>query len=84
MRESAATEQIADGYTEDQQFFLATGQLWCAKYREKETRRLAQIDPHSHPRYRVNGPMSQLPEFVDAWSCKPASKMIAAQKCSVW
>ena len=84
MRESAATEQIADGYTEDQQFFLATGQLWCAKYREKETRRLAQIDPHSHPRYRVNGPMSQLPEFVDAFSCKPASKMIAAQKCSVW
>ena len=84
MRESSPVEQIADGYTEDQQFFLATGQLWCAKYREQETRRLAQVDPHSHPRYRVNGPMSQLPEFANAWQCQRTAKMIAAPKCSVW
>ncbi len=84
MRASSPTEQVADGFDEDQQFFLATGQLWCAKYREQETRRLAQIDPHSHPRYRVNGPMSQLPEFAQAFHCQKGAKMIATSPCSVW
>ena len=84
LRASSPTEQVADGYNEDQQFFIATGQIWCAKYRDAETRRLAQIDPHSHPHYRVNGPMSQLPEFAQAFQCKPNAKMIAQNRCAVW
>jgi putative endopeptidase len=84
MRASSPTEQVADGFDEDQQFFIATGQIWCAKYREQETQRLAAIDPHSHPRYRVNGPMSQLPEFAEAFQCKKGAKMIADTRCSVW
>ncbi len=84
MRKSAKEQIVADGFTEDQQFFLATGQIWCSKYREEATRLLAQTDPHSHPRYRVNGPLSQIPEFRKAFSCKPAAKMIASETCSVW
>jgi putative endopeptidase len=84
LRASAPTEVIADGYTEDQQFFISTGQIWCSKYTDEETTRLASIDPHSHPRFRVNGPMSQLPEFADAFQCKVGSKMVAKKKCSIW
>jgi putative endopeptidase len=84
MRKEAKETRVADGFNEDQQFFLATGQLWCAKYRDEESKRLAAIDPHSHPRYRVNGPLSQLPEFAQAFSCKPTDKMVSKEVCSVW
>jgi putative endopeptidase len=84
LRSDAPTEVIADGYTEDQQFFISTGQIWCSKYRDEEARRLASVDPHSHPKFRVNGPMSQLPEFAQAFQCGSDTKMVAKEKCSVW
>ncbi|MFO0616880.1 MAG: M13 family metallopeptidase [Polyangiaceae bacterium] len=84
LRKDAPTETIADGYNEDQQFFISTGQIWCAKYREEETRRLASLDGHSYPKFRVNGPMSQLPEFAQAFQCKADSKMVASKKCRIW
>jgi predicted metalloendopeptidase len=84
MTKDAPVEQIASGYTEDQQFFLATAQIWCAEYRDEAARLQVQTDPHSHPRFRVNGPLSQLPEFAQAFSCKPGSPMVAANACEVW
>ncbi len=84
MRSAAPEEQIAEGFTEDQQFFISTGQIWCAKYRDEAAKLQVQTDPHSHPRYRVNGPLSHLPEFARAFQCKPGSKMVASKSCAVW
>lgn len=84
MRAAAPEEIVADGFTEDQQFFLATGQIWCSSYRDEAARLMVQTDPHSHPRYRVNGPLSQMTEFAEAFSCKPKAKMFAKETCSVW
>jgi len=84
LRASSPTEQVADGYSEDQQFFLAAGQIWCSKMRDEETKRLAAIDPHSAPRFRVDGPMSQLSEFAEAFHCKAGSHMVSPKRCSVW
>lgn len=84
MRAEAESELVAEGFGEDQQFFLATGQIWCANYRDEYTRLAAQVDPHAHPRFRVNGPLSHLPEFAEAFSCKPGAKMVEAQACTVW
>jgi len=84
MRKDAPEEQVADGFTEDQQFFLATGQIWCAEYRDEAAKLQVQTDPHSHPRFRVNGPLSHLPEFAQAFSCKPGSKMVETNACEVW
>ena len=84
MRAETESELVAEGFTEDQQFFLATGQIWCANYRDEYTRLAAQVDPHAHPRFRVNGPLSHLPEFAQAFACEPSSKMVEAQACTVW
>jgi len=84
LRSSAKEEVLADGFREDQQFFLSVGQIWCSKYTEKATRLLAQVDPHSHPRFRVNGPLSQLPEFAAAFKCQSESRMAPKERCSVW
>jgi putative endopeptidase len=80
MRKGAAPV-TAGGFSEDQQFFLAMGQAWCAKARPEVERLRLKTDPHSPPRFRVVGPLANLPEFADAFSCTP---LAADQSCSVW
>ncbi|HET9960647.1 MAG TPA: M13 family metallopeptidase [Polyangiaceae bacterium] len=81
LQKNASVLKVADGFSEDQQFFLAYGQAWCARYRPELQRLLVQTDPHSPPRFRVNGPLTNLPEFAQAFSCKPAQPV---SQCEVW
>ncbi len=71
-------------FTDDQLFFLGTAQAWCGKRRDEMARMRVTTDPHSPPEYRVNGPLSNLPEFAAAFQCKPGAKMIRAAQCVVW
>lgn len=84
LREDANEALVAGGFTEDQQFFLANAQIWCSKVREAEAKRRVQIDPHSPPRFRVNGAMANLPEFGEAFACEVGSLMRPESTCSVW
>jgi putative endopeptidase len=84
MRSSAPEVTVADGFTEDQQFFLSVGQTWCFKGREESIRMLAKVDPHSPPKFRVNGALSNLSAFADAFQCKPGSAMRRENACKVW
>ena len=74
----------AKGYTDEQLFFLGTAQAWCGKRRPELERQRLITDPHSSPKFRVNGPLSNLPEFAAAFQCKPGSKMVRADACVVW
>jgi predicted metalloendopeptidase len=73
-----------EGLSREQLFFVAYGQLWCTQATEEIERVLALTDPHAHPRYRVNGPLSNLPEFWDAFSCEAGETMRPANVCEVW
>ena len=84
MRREAKEVVVADGYTEDQQFFLSVGQVWCSKYREAFARLRAKTDPHSHPNWRVNGALRNSPEFGEAFQCPEGSPMRPKQSCEVW
>lgn len=84
LRAGAKTVKVADGFTEDQQFFLATGQIWCSKQHAQIARMLAQVDPHSPPHYRVDGSLSNLPAFAKAFSCKVGTPMHPKKTCAVW
>jgi len=84
MRKKRKQTVVAEGFDEDQLFFLSVGQTWCSKYREKLARLQAQTDPHSPPKYRVNGPLSNLKEFADAFQCKAGRPMVAKDACEVW
>jgi endothelin-converting enzyme/putative endopeptidase len=44
----------------------------------------ARTDPHSPPRWRVDGPLANLPEFQRAFSCPAGSPMVRANRCEVW
>lgn len=84
LRADAPDRVVADGFTEDQQFFLSLGQAWCAKLRPDYEKLRATVDVHSPPRWRVNGALSATPDFARAFSCKAGSKMKPAKQCVVW
>jgi putative endopeptidase len=84
LRSAAPSAVVADGFTEDQQFFLGFGQAWCAKLRPDFDRMSAAADVHAPARWRVDGALSATPEFARAFHCKAGSKMVPARQCVVW
>jgi putative endopeptidase len=73
-----------DGYTPEQRFFIGYAQSWCTNQRPENMRLDALTDPHSPPRYRTNGVVSNMPEFQRAFSCKPGVAMVRQNACRVW
>jgi len=75
-----------DGFTPDQQFFIAWGQFRGDATRPEFARLMIQNDPHPVAKYRVIGPISNLPEFQKAFQCKVGQAMVRPpeQRCEVW
>jgi predicted metalloendopeptidase len=90
---NAFKEQVGEGLrqpsavsslTNEQLFFVSYGQVWCAISTPEFDRLQVQSDPHSAPKYRVNGPLSNLPAFAEAFSCPQGSPMRRQPACEVW
>jgi putative endopeptidase len=73
-----------DGFTPEQRVFLGWGQVWCENVRPERARMLAQINPHSPGHDRVNGVVSNMPEFQKAFACKADAPMVSKKPCRVW
>jgi endothelin-converting enzyme/putative endopeptidase len=80
-----SSEKI-DGFTPDQLFFIAWGQVRGDATRIETQKMMVQGDPHPVAKYRVIGPMSNFPPFAEAFQCKAGSPMVRsdADKCVVW
>jgi len=76
--------QTVDGFTADQRFFLGLAQSWCTNRRAELARTLAAVDPHSPPRFRVNGALADLPAFATTFACPAGSAMAPGDRCGVW
>ena len=85
-REGKGPEPTLDGFTPEQQFFLSWGQWRGDEIRPETQRTMVQGDPHPIAKYRVNGPLSNLPAFSEAFSCKADDAMVRskADRCEVW
>jgi endothelin-converting enzyme/putative endopeptidase len=73
-----------EGLTPEQRFFIGYGQSWCANERDETKRLRATVDPHSPEKYRANGVVSNMPEFQQAFHCKPGAAMVRENACRVW
>ncbi len=73
-----------DGFTPEQRFFLGYAQVWSTKSTPEFERQQVLIDSHSNARYRVDGPLSNLPQFAAAFSCKQGDKMVRTDFCKIW
>jgi endothelin-converting enzyme/putative endopeptidase len=82
-RGAAAPAKIGK-WTDDQLFFLGTAQSWCTKRRPEMARMRVTTDPHSPPQFRIDGPLSNLPEFAAAFQCKPTDHMVRQNQCTIW
>ena len=82
--DAVKTAQDSDGFTPEQKFFIAYGQAWCSNWTPELARLIAQSNPHSPPQFRVNGVVSNMPEFQKAFGCKQGQPMVRENACHVW
>lgn len=73
-----------DGLTPEQRFFIGWALGWMVKQREESIRLQVQSDPHAIPEWRVLGPLSNMPEFAEAFGCKVGDPMVRQKPCQVW
>ena len=73
-----------DGLTPQQRFFLGWANGWCQNRTDALSRMLVTVDPHSPGKWRVNGVVSNMPEFQEAYHCKPNAAMVRQNACRVW
>jgi putative endopeptidase len=73
-----------DGFTSEQRFFLGWAQVWGANERLEYERLMANTNPHPLPRFRGNGPLSNMAEFAKAFGCKKGDAMVREQVCKIW
>jgi putative endopeptidase len=65
-----------DGFTPEQRFFLGWAQVWRTLQSDAGAKAQVNTDPHAPAKWRVNGPLSNMPEFKAAWGCKDGDPMV--------
>jgi putative endopeptidase len=75
-----------DGFTPEQRFFLGWAQVWGRKQTPEAMRQQVLTDPHPLGRFRVNGPLSNMPQFAEAFHCNMGDAMVRPpdKRCQVW
>ncbi len=78
--------KVIDGYTPEQRLFLGYAHGWAAAGRPEAERLQATTDPHPLDRFRANAPLTNMPEFAKAFSCKAGDPMVRVEdkRCIVW
>ncbi|CAK1546700.1 unnamed protein product [Leptosia nina] len=71
-------------YTHRQLFFISFAQVWCSAMTKESTKMQIEKDDHTIAKYRVIGPISNLPEFSEEFNCPLGSMMNPKHKCEVW
>jgi putative endopeptidase len=74
------------GFTPEQRFFLGWAQVWAQSIRPEAARLRTTTDPHPLARFRVNGPLSNMPAFAEAFQCKVGDAMVRPpdKRCQIW
>lgn len=77
-------EKDANGFTPEQRFFLGYAENWAVNVRPELARLQTNTDPHPLPKFRANGPLTNMAEFARAFGCKSGDAMVRAQACKIW
>jgi putative endopeptidase len=84
MQTAGQNLQPKDGFTPEQRFFIGYAQWACENDRPENLRVHALTDPHSPGWARVNGIVTNMPEFASAFGCKAGQPMVKEKACKVW
>jgi putative endopeptidase len=72
---SGGEAPVIDGFTGDQRFFLAYGQVWRSLTRDDALRSMMLTNPHSPPTFRVNGVVRNVDAWYEAFGVKPGEAL---------
>lgn len=86
MTEQGRDSVKLDGFTPDQRFFISIARIWRVKTTNEYLRMYVNTNPHSPPRWRVNGPLMNFTPFYKAFNVQPGDKMYKpeADRITVW
>lgn len=78
--------ELIDGFTPEQRFFLGYAQIWQSNIRKEKLLLLLKTDVHSPARYRVIGPLSNLPQFYAAFEVQEGDQMWRPEdeRANIW
>ncbi|GLQ96160.1 M13 family metallopeptidase [Dyella mobilis] len=79
-----ASAKTIDGFTPDQQFFIAYAHSWAMATRPETAKTRVTTDPHPPEIYRTNGVLADIPEFQKAFGIVPPSPMVKKDRCVIW
>ena len=84
--EQGSGNELIDGFTPDQRFFLSYANVWAANITKEEILRRTKTDPHSLGINRVNVAIRNLDFFFNAFDIKPGEKMWRdpADRVTIW
>ena len=79
-------DEVIDGLTGDQRFFMSYGQIWRTKARDEIMIQRLATDPHSPAEFRCNQILKNVDEFYRAFDVKPGDGMWLdpEQRVSIW
>lgn len=63
------------GLTPEKRFFLGYAYAWMVNAKPEALAQQLLVDVHSPAKYRINGPLQNMPEFYEAFNVKLGSKM---------
>ena len=74
------------GLTPLQRYFLGYALGWMSQQREEQLRARLLSDVHAPAKWRVLGPLSNIPEFYEAFGIKPGQPMWRpeAERVHIW
>ena len=72
-----------NGLTPLQRFFLGYALGWLFEIRDAALAQQVMVDVHAPAKFRVIGPMANVPEFYEAFSVKPGDAMFRADSIRV-
>ncbi len=76
-------KQVIAGLTPDQRFFLGYALAWMINERPESLAAQVKSDEHSPAKYRVIGPLSNMPEFYETFNIKEGDFMRRADSLRV-
>jgi putative endopeptidase len=68
-------KEVISGLSPEKRFFLGYAYAWMVNIKTESLAQQLLTDVHSPAKYRINGPLQNMPEFYQAFNIKPGSKM---------
>jgi len=78
--------KLIDGLNPVQRFFLSWSSCWRQNITKERSLQLLTLDPHGPNEMRCNGPLSNMPEFHEAFSVKEGDAMFLPEenRVDIW